>query len=154
MTANKVTIRLTEDEAWAFIESAHTGILTSLRADGMPITLPVWFVTDGRSVVFSTPSRAKKVARLRHDPRASFLVEDGEKWAELRAVHLTGHVEVIEDDDAIAAIEAAVAVKYAEFRTPSNELPDSSRARYATKTYLRLVPDDKVLSWDNRRLIR
>ena len=40
--------------------------------------------------LLSAPTRTKKLARLRHDPRASFLIESGERWAELLAVHLTG----------------------------------------------------------------
>lgn len=66
-------IRLTEQEAWEEIASAHTGILTTLRRDGMPIALPVWFVAEDRTVEMMTPSRTKKIARVRHDPRAAFL---------------------------------------------------------------------------------
>ncbi|EUA75273.1 pyridoxamine 5'-phosphate oxidase family protein [Mycobacterium xenopi 4042] len=43
----------------------------------MPITLPVWFVIDDRTIAMMTPARTKKIARVRHDPRASFLVESG-----------------------------------------------------------------------------
>ena len=41
--------RLTADEAWREIASAHTGILTTLRRDGMPIALSVWFVVEDRN---------------------------------------------------------------------------------------------------------
>ena len=40
-------VRLTSDEAWAFVEHAHTGIFTTLRRDGQPVALPVWFATVG-----------------------------------------------------------------------------------------------------------
>ena len=59
-----MTIRLTVDEAWEAVESAHTGILTTLRHDGMPIALPVWFVADDRSVALMTPAGTKKIARV------------------------------------------------------------------------------------------
>ena len=58
-------IRLTEDEAWAEIAAAHTGILTTLRRDGMPIALPVWFVAEDRTVAMRTPGATKKIARIR-----------------------------------------------------------------------------------------
>src|SRR5579862_3085339 len=93
-----MSIRLTAEEAWDVLEQSHTGILTTLRADGSPITLPIWFVALDRTICFSAPSRTKKVARVRRDPRASFLVESGERWAELRAVHLSGEVAFVEDD--------------------------------------------------------
>ena len=147
-----MTVRLDDDEAWAVIEAAHTGILTTLRADGLPITLPVWFVVLDRTIALAAPSRTKKVARVRHDPRASFLVESGKRWAELRAVHLTGRIEVVDDEATRAAIDEALDAKYAAFRTPREAMPEPTQAHYAGRTFLRLRPDERVLSWDNARL--
>jgi PPOX class probable F420-dependent enzyme len=145
-------IRLTSDEAWEAVESAHTGILTTLRRDGMPIALPVWFVVDDRTVALMTPAGTKKIARVRHDPRAAFLVESGERYIELRAVHLTGRVEVVEDDQAMSRIEAAVNAKYAAFRPASASLPEAAQAYYASQVFLRFVPDGRILTWDNAQL--
>jgi PPOX class probable F420-dependent enzyme len=147
-----MTIRLTADEAWQAIESAHTGILTTLRRDGMPIALPVWFVVDDRSVALTTPAGTKKIARIRHDPRASFLVESGEQYTELRGVHLTGRIDVVEDAAATSRIEAAVNAKYASFRPPASSLPAPAQAYYAKQAFLRFVPDGRILTWDNGRL--
>jgi PPOX class probable F420-dependent enzyme len=147
-----MSVRLTPDEAWAVIERAHTGILTTLRRDGMPITLPMWFVAIDRTVCFSTPSRSKKLARLRRDRRASFLVESGERWAELEAVHLTGVVEPVTDEAETARIAEAIDAKYAQFRTASSQMSDTTRAHYAGRSFFRLVPDDRMLTWDNRKL--
>ena len=88
-----MSVRLSQDEAWEVLEHSHTGILTTLKADGAPVTLPVWFVVVDRTIGMMAPSRTKKVSRIRRDPRASFLVESGQRWAELRAVHLSGSVE-------------------------------------------------------------
>jgi PPOX class probable F420-dependent enzyme len=147
-----MSVRLTPDEAWGVLERAHTGILTTLRRDGMPISLPMWFVVLDRTICIGAPSGTKKLARLRHDPRASFLVESGERWAELEAVHLTGRVEMVNDEAEIARIDDALDKKYAAFRTASTEMPQATRNHYAGRTYLRLVPDDRILSWDNRKL--
>ena len=148
-----MSIRLTVDEAWEAVESAHTGILTTLRRDGMPIALPVWFVVDDRSVALMTPAGTKKIARIRHDPRASFLVESGEQYAELRGVHLTGWVEAVEDALATSRIEAAVEAKYAAFRPPADSLPAAAQAYYAKQVFLRFVPEGRILTWDNARLV-
>jgi PPOX class probable F420-dependent enzyme len=149
-------IRLTEDEAWAEIAAAHTGILTTLRRDGMPIALPVWFVAEDRTVAMRTPAGTKKIARVRSDPRASFLVESGERWVDLRAVHLTGRVEFVSDEPAIRRIEEAIDAKYAAFRPPSAGLPAGRRVSAATvlakSVYLRFVPEGKILTWDNARI--
>jgi PPOX class probable F420-dependent enzyme len=147
-----VTIRLSPDEAWDLLARAHTGILTTLRRDGVPIALPVWFTVVGRTICLAVPSQTKKVARIRNDPRASFLVESGERWAELRAVHLTGIVEVIDDPELHETIDDQIERKYAAYRTPRSDMPDGARRHYAERTFLRLVPDQRILSWDNSRL--
>jgi PPOX class probable F420-dependent enzyme len=147
-----MTIRLTVDEAWEAVAAAHTGILTTLRRDGMPIALPVWFVVDDRSVALMTPGGTKKIARIRHDPRASFLVESGEQYTKLRGVHLTGRVEIVQDAAAVSRIEAAVNDKYAAFRPPADSLPAAAQAYYAKQVFLRFVPEGKILTWDNARL--
>ncbi len=147
-------IRLTSDEAWEAVGAAHTGILTTLRQDGMPIALPVWFVVDDRTVAMMTPAGTKKIARVRHDPRASFLVDSGQRWVELRAVHLTGRVEIVEDATAISRIEAAVNEKYAAFRPPVADLPAAVQAYYASQVFLRFVPEGRILTWDNARIAK
>ena len=56
-------IRLSEDEAWDVLGKFHTGILTTLRRDGTPVSLPVWYVVDERTIIVKTPPRTKKVVR-------------------------------------------------------------------------------------------
>ena len=145
-------IRLTDDEAWAVIEGSHTGILTTLRSDGSPVTLPMWFVVVDRAVCFSTFSRTKKVARIARDPRAAFLVESGREWAKLRAVHLGGHLEPITDAASIERIDAAMEEKYRAFRTARSAMPTATQDFYASRRFYRLVPDHRTLTWDNSRL--
>ncbi|MFZ1163430.1 pyridoxamine 5'-phosphate oxidase family protein [Mycobacterium sp.] len=145
-------IRLTADEAWEAVESAHTGVLTTLRRDGMPIALPVWFAVEGRAITMMTPAGTKKISRVRRDPRASFLVETGEQYLQLRGVHFTGRIEIVTDAAAKARIEAAVDTKYAAFRPPAGALPAAAQAYYAEQAFLRFVPNDRILTWDNARL--
>ncbi len=149
----KVGVRLRPDEAWKVIGSAHTGILTTLRRDGVPMALPVWFVVRDQVVYFRTPARSRKAARVGNDPRASFLVESGRRWAELEAVHLTGRADIVDDDDLVSLVAADFEQKYASFRTPRAEMPPATREHYeVAKVTIRFVPDDHIVSWDNRRL--
>jgi nitroimidazol reductase NimA-like FMN-containing flavoprotein (pyridoxamine 5'-phosphate oxidase superfamily) len=150
--AARPSFRLTDDEIWAYVAEAHTGILTTLRRDGMPIALPVWFVCIDRTIFVNT--RGKKLQRLAHDPRASFLVESGEAWAELKAVHLTGTAAVADVDAALlAGIEAEAARKYDTFRTASSDMPADTAAHYAsTMRWLQFTPVGRILSWDNSKL--
>lgn len=145
-------VRLSEDEAWGVLEHSHTGILTTLKADGWPVTLPVWFVVVDRTIGMIAPSRTRKVSRIRRDPRASFLVESGERWAELRAVHLSGLAEVVGAGPARDRIDALLDEKYAAFRTARSAMPGATQDHYANRTFLRLVPGSRILTWDNRRI--
>jgi general stress protein 26 len=147
-----VGVQLSEDEAWDVLATSHTGILTSLRSDGFPVTLPVWFVVEDRAVYVSGSASTHKFTRVRRDDRVSFLVESGLKWAELQAVHFTAHAEHVTDPD-WARIDAMFEAKYAGFRTPRAEMPEATQRAYnAARALLRLRPEGGFLSWDNSRL--
>ena len=148
-----MSVRLGPDEAWAVLDASHTGMFTSLRRDGVPITLPIWFVVLDRRIYVSGPASAKRVARVRRDPRVSFLVESGQRWAELRAVHLTGRARVVTEADVLTRVAAALDAKYAPFRTQRTAMPAATRAHYeAARATIEIAPDEHILSWDNARL--
>jgi PPOX class probable F420-dependent enzyme len=147
------SIRLGIDEVWETLRHAHTGVLTTLRRDGVPISLPVWFAALDRRIYVSGPAHTKKFARIARDPRVGFLVESGDRWAELLGVHLTGIARVIDDPALLERVAVALTDKYAGFRTPRDEMPDPTRANYETAvTTIEITPDDRVLSWANARL--
>jgi nitroimidazol reductase NimA-like FMN-containing flavoprotein (pyridoxamine 5'-phosphate oxidase superfamily) len=146
-------IRLDDDELWDFISSGHEGAITTLRNDGWPVTLPVWYVVKDRTVYLRTQPTAKKVDRIAHDPRSSFLVSSGERWAELKAAVLTCRAVAVEDEALRADVLALFDDKYDAFRTPKSDMPESSRKKYGGEpVVLRLEAVDAVLSWDNSRL--
>ena len=148
-----MSVRLSRAEAWDVLATAHTGIFTSLRRDGVPITTPVWFVVLDERIYLSGPAQAKRHARVRRDPRVSFLVESGRRWAELRAVHVTGRARIVSDPELLGRVSSALDAKYAAFRTPRAAMPAATRAHYQVETAtIEIAPDQRLLSWDNARL--
>jgi PPOX class probable F420-dependent enzyme len=148
-----VSIRLSRQEAWEELARAHTGIFTSLRRDGTPITLPVWFVALDERVYFSAPARTKKIARLRRNPRCCFLVESGMYWRELKAVLLTGHAREVTDEGTKQRVREALDAKYRGYRTERASMPELTRSVYEAGTVLfEILPDDRILTWDNARI--
>lgn len=144
---------MSRDEAWARIASTHTGIVVSLRRDGAPIATPMWFAVLDGAVHFRTPATSKKAARLRHNPRVSFLVEGGERWARLWAVHLTGTATFVDDEATIARVQEALDAKYSAYRTPRAEMPDDTRTHYERPfVVVRIEAEERIVSWDNARL--
>jgi PPOX class probable F420-dependent enzyme len=57
-----------------FLAKTRYGYLTTLRRDGSPLTVPVWFEWDGAVVRIFTGKASTKVKRIRRDPRVTLLV--------------------------------------------------------------------------------
>jgi len=149
-----VGLRLSRAEAFAEIAAAHTGILVSLRRDGVPIALPVWHVVLDARIYVGAPAHSKKIARVRRDPRVSYLVESGERWIDLRGVHVTGLARIVDDDpDLVARVASETSRKYAGFAGDRAAMPDDTRGYYERpRAMIEIVPDDRILSWVNANL--
>jgi nitroimidazol reductase NimA-like FMN-containing flavoprotein (pyridoxamine 5'-phosphate oxidase superfamily) len=145
--------RMTVDEIWDFVTDSHTGIFVTLRRDGVPIAMPMWFACLDREIYMQT--RGRKLQRISHDRRASFLVESGERWVDLRAVHLTGTAALIEPDGDLASrFTAEMDRKYSPFRPAGTEMPTETAEHYRTvlRGFVRFTPDERILNWDNAKL--
>jgi nitroimidazol reductase NimA-like FMN-containing flavoprotein (pyridoxamine 5'-phosphate oxidase superfamily) len=149
----KLTVRLTREETWEVLRDGHNGIFTTLRRDGVPIAMPVWYVVLDETIYIGT--RGKKLARVRHDSRASFLVEGGVFWRELWGVHVTGRAEIIDPPPELEArIDAEDERKYGRYRMPREEMPEAVRNTYqnAERATIRITPDPRILTWKNAKL--
>ncbi len=150
----KVTVRKTPEETWDYLINGHTGILITLRKDGVPIAMPLWYAVVDKKVYVRT--RGKKVTRVKNDPRAAFLVESGEKWAELEAVHLTGKCHIIQPSaDLKARFDKEMERKYARFRTNPKVQAKETQEAYATAdwAFLEFTPDERILTWENSKVV-
>jgi PPOX class probable F420-dependent enzyme len=94
---------LSDAERDKFLSERRYGILSTLRADGSPIAVPVWFDWDGTTVSMFTYMISPKLKRLQRDPRASLLVtnhpDELERWAAFDGVvtvHKEGGLELAE----------------------------------------------------------
>jgi len=69
--------RLDEQEARAFLaQGTRTGKLATVRADGRPHVVPVWFVLDGDDLVFTTWHESVKAHNMQRDARVALCVDD------------------------------------------------------------------------------
>jgi PPOX class probable F420-dependent enzyme len=148
-----MSVRLSADDAWEFVTGSTTAIVTTLRRDGFPVALPVWFVVLDREVYVRTPASSKKVVRVRHDHRAGVLVESGERWAELKAVSFTASASIVDDDAERDEVLRLLGDKYRSKRTSRSRMPEATVRHYATaEAVVRLTPEGKLLTWDNSRI--
>ena len=58
------------------LTQAHTGQLATVREDGSPHVVPIWFDLDGETIVFTTGENVIKARNIRHDARVSLCVDD------------------------------------------------------------------------------
>ncbi len=58
----------------AFLSETRLGILTTMTADGTPISVPVWYEWDVERARCFSDASSRKIRHLERDPRASLLV--------------------------------------------------------------------------------
>jgi PPOX class probable F420-dependent enzyme len=148
-----LSVRLTEAETQDFLARSHTGILSTLRRDGSPASMPMWFVMIDGHVYVRTLATSRKAQHMRQDPRVSFLVECGRAWRELKAVVVSGRAVVVTDPALVAAIDERFAAKYADDLMPE-DAPDITRRHYAAaRVHIRVDAERRIRTWDNAKLV-
>lgn len=74
--------RMKPDDLAEFLRQPHIGVLASLRRDGRPYTVPIWFLHDDADTFWITGTYERVWCRqLLADPRASLCVEATEPVA-------------------------------------------------------------------------
>ncbi|KQX46222.1 MULTISPECIES: PPOX class F420-dependent oxidoreductase [unclassified Streptomyces] len=100
------------DEQWrAFVsEGTRTGKLATVRDDGSPHVVPIWFLLDGDDIVFNTGKDTVKGRNLARDGRASLCVDDD--TPPFAFVSLRGRVELDEDPVALRHWAGRIGARY------------------------------------------
>ena len=75
---------MTRTQLIRFVQRQRLGVVASLAADGAPQSAVVGIATsDLGEIVFDTLGTSRKARNLRHDPRASLVVWENERTAQL-----------------------------------------------------------------------
>jgi PPOX class probable F420-dependent enzyme len=86
--------------------------LSSVRPDGRPHIVPVWFVMDDDSIlIFSIPDN-QKVRNLRQNPNVMLALDDTHGGDDV--VMIEGRAELLSDPSVSATATPAFATKYAK----------------------------------------
>lgn len=80
-------------ELSALLSRKRNAVLGTRSAAGTPMLMPLWYLWDGQTLRFSTPSSTAKVRNLRLFPNASACVDDHESGS---YVTVRGQCEIIE----------------------------------------------------------
>jgi PPOX class probable F420-dependent enzyme len=135
---------MTEAEQEAFLAQTFPtplGVVATLRRDGSPHLVPVWFGRESGDVTIWTTETRVWVRNLLRDPRVAFSVQTFE--APYPAVMMRGNATVATADDA-ATVEKAQAISR---RYLAPEEVEGYVARWSDlRTIVTIVPDH-IVSW-------
>lgn len=70
--------------------------LSSVRPDGRPHLVPVWFLWDGAAILIFSKPAAQKVRNLRHSPHVMLALDTADEGEDV--VLLQGQAELLGDD--------------------------------------------------------
>src|SRR3954462_2900248 len=103
--------RMTEQEWRAFVmDGTRTAKVATVRKDGRPHVVPVWFVLDGEDVVFTTGARSVKGQALRRNPYACLCVDD--QAPPYRFVMIEGPIELSTYLDELRRVATRIGRRY------------------------------------------
>lgn len=102
---------MTRERALEFLEEGtRTGNVATVRRDGRPHVVPVWFIVEGNDVVFTTWHTSVKAKNLARDGRAAMSVDVPEPPYAYLLVE--GLVSIIDDPEESRRIATAAGARY------------------------------------------
>jgi PPOX class probable F420-dependent enzyme len=113
--------------------------LSSVRPDGNPHLVPVWFLWDGAAILIFSKPAAQKVRNLRHNPQVMLALDSADEGEDI--VLLQGRAELL-GDDAPRSTLPEYAEKYAALMARINITAESMAQEY-TQT-IRVMVERRV----------
>jgi PPOX class probable F420-dependent enzyme len=102
---------LSDEEIRAFLlRGTRTAKIATVMKDGGPHVMPVWFVLDGRDVLFTTHEASLKARNLRRDPRVALAVDD--EAPPYAFVHIRGRASLSEAPAELLRAATEIGARY------------------------------------------
>jgi hypothetical protein len=103
---------MNEDEWRAFImHNSRTGKLATIRDDGRPHVVPIWFIVDKEGLLFMTGEKTVKASNIRRDPRVAISVDD--QTFPYSYVTIEGEAQILHPEpDTLLEIATEIARRY------------------------------------------
>ncbi len=67
---------LTNEQKEFLLYGTRTGKIATVRKDGRPHVVPIWFVLAGNTLIFNTGETSVKALNMRRDARVTICVDD------------------------------------------------------------------------------
>jgi PPOX class probable F420-dependent enzyme len=152
MAGQRDQVKMTDAEAWSYIESQRDMHVATLGKDGSPHLTTNWFAVVDGTVVFTSYVTSQKIVNLQRDPRVALLFADGKIYPELRGVSVKGSAEFVADDAERDRIFAAIFERNRPYYG-SVDTTIAQRAVAGGKRVIVKVRPTRLISWDHRKLV-
>lgn len=153
----KKDITMTEGERMEFLAAPRTLMVSSIDQRGYPHVAPMWYALDQGAIVFRSFTKSQKIVNLKRNPKVGILVEEGERYDDLRGVMMQGEARLIDDPDYVLDLYGILAARYAFSGDEPVPFPDRESlqevfGRFAAKNTAVAVEPQRISSWDHRKL--
>jgi PPOX class probable F420-dependent enzyme len=147
----RAAIRMSAEEARAFLEAERTMVCATNGRDGWPHLMPLWYVPEDGRLWAWTYAKSQKARNLERDPRATLQVEAGTTYDELRGVMLRTEAVLHRDPAVIERIAMALADRYAGPGPEHDAIREGYRRQVPKRVVLEFAERGRV-TWDHRKL--
>ena len=140
--------KMTPGEVRAFLtEQPRTAQCATVKENGHPHVVPIWFEMDGDTLIFSTWQASVKAANLRRDPRISLCVDD--ETPPFAFVQIDGTASLIDDPEQLLYWATRIGGRYmgadqAEAYGKRNSVPGELIVRV---TPTKIIAKKDVAGW-------
>lgn len=85
------------DDVVELLKKPNPAVMATVRPDGGPVSVATWYLWDDGRILVNMDGERKRLEHLRHEPRASLTVLDGDSW--YHHVSVQGRVTLAPDPD-------------------------------------------------------
>ncbi len=139
---------MSDAEALAFLDEERIVTCASLKKDGRPHLMPLWYVVREGTVWAWTYGKSQKVVNLRRDPRATLQVEAGQgQYDQLRGVMIEADTVLHDDLDTVAGLGAEILSRYSGGDVGREIVMSQAPKRVGLE-----FRETRRVTWDHRKL--
>jgi PPOX class probable F420-dependent enzyme len=144
-------IKMSSEEAGAFLEAQRTVICATAGQDGWPHLMPLWYTVRDGSLWAWTYAASQKVKNLERDPKATLQVENGTEYHELRGVMLKTEATIHRDLDTVARFGAELTARYAGEGLDPEQFVEVVKKQAGKRVALEFRETERA-TWDHSKL--
>jgi general stress protein 26 len=157
----RAAIRMTDEEALAFLDTERTVICATNGHDGWPHLMPLWYVVrdtqptssagTGGTLWAWTYAKSQKTKNLERDPRATLQVEAGDSYDQLRGLMLRTEAVLHREPEVIEAFVGELTERYVPAGADLEAMREGFRKQIPKRVAIEFAERGRV-SWDHRKL--